>query len=208
MLSNKKNGAEGRKLFYIPIVHTETDMGALGESVKKASLQKMGLQAWKRKKQLIGRFWNDIEKAIEDLKLPYSRTKIYQDGLPVCGSEKELEIVNQLASTGSRNHELLDKLIQKGAALMGSESPDLLMMEYNLAMNIFKNPTSSLNGEDMKIQSAEILKKRDEFIAKRINDTLKDGEVGVLFIGLLHNVFPLLDGDIEVATPIAPINAS
>lgn len=208
MLSNNKNGSVGRKLFYIPIVHTETDMGALSESVKKASLQKMGLQGWKRKKQIIGRFWNDIEKAINNLNLPYSRTKIYQDGLPVCEGGKELEIVNQLASTGSRNHELLDKLIRKGATLMGSESPDLLVMEYNLAMNTFNNPTSSLKGEDMKIQSAEILKKRDEFIAKRINDTLKDGEVGVLLIGLLHNVVPLLDVDIEVVTPIAPNTAS
>ncbi|MCX5873270.1 MAG: hypothetical protein NTY51_08565 [Deltaproteobacteria bacterium] len=208
MLSNNKNGSVGRKLFYIPIVHTETDMGALSESVKKASLQKMGLQDWKRKKQIIGRFWNDIEKAINNLNLPYSRTKIYQDGLPVCEGGKELEIVNQLASTGSRNHELLDKLIRKGATLMGSESPDLLVMEYNLAMNTFNNPTSSLKGEDMKIQSAEILKKRDEFIAKRINDTLKDGEVGVLLIGLLHNVVPLLDVDIEVVTPIAPNTAS
>lgn len=31
-----------RELIYIPIVHTLADMGALGESIKKASFSKIG----------------------------------------------------------------------------------------------------------------------------------------------------------------------
>ena len=34
--------SQRRQLIYFPIVHNQADMGALSESVRKASLQKMG----------------------------------------------------------------------------------------------------------------------------------------------------------------------
>ncbi len=202
MLSTKENSPTGRKLIYIPIVHTEADMGELSESIKRTYLKKMGLQAWKKKKALIERFWNDLEHAVDNLKLPYSKTKVYQDGLPISDRGNELEIVKRLASAGSRNHEIVNKLIKKGATLVGTESPDLLLVEYDLAMKTLNGSTSS--AEDLNTQGEEILKKRDEFIAKRINETLKPGEIGVLFIGSLHNVIPLLDPDIEALAPAVP----
>jgi hypothetical protein len=42
------------------------------------------------------------------------------------------------------------------------------------------------------------MEKRDKFIAERINETLKDEEVGALFIGVYHNVFPRISRDIIV----------
>ena len=39
---------------------------------------------------------------------------------------------------------------------------------------------------------------RDRFIAKTINQTLKEGERGALFIGAFHNVLPGFHDDIEV----------
>jgi hypothetical protein len=38
------------------------------------------------------------------------------------------------------------------------------------------------------------------FIAHRINDTLGEGETGILFIGASHEILPLLSKDIEVIT--------
>ncbi|MGC8602654.1 MAG: hypothetical protein ACP5VS_03075 [Desulfomonilaceae bacterium] len=201
MLSKKINGHKERKLFYVPIVHTEVDMGALSESIKMAYVKKMGLQAWKRKRDLIERFWNDLESAVDNLNLPYPKTKVYQDGLPLSDKGNDLEIVNKLASSGSRNHKLLKKLIEKGATLVGTESPGLLLEEYNLAMKTLNGAKPSEADEAQKMKAEEILKKRDEFIAKRINETLKSGEIGILFIGSLHNVIPLLNPDIEVLAP-------
>ena len=205
MSVTKGNNSSGRQLFYVPIVHTETDMGALSAAIKSAYIRKMGLQAWKRKKELIERFWTDLENAIYNLNLPYSRTKIYQDGLPVSDTENELKIVKKLAADGSRNHELIQKLIHKGATLVGTESPELLIQEYNLALSALNEPGSLEGSEDQKAQAATILKTRDEFIAKRIDQTLKQGEVGVLFIGSLHNVIPLLNSDIHVVLPTTPV---
>ncbi|MEK7220546.1 MAG: hypothetical protein AAB253_05060, partial [candidate division NC10 bacterium] len=43
-----------------------------------------------------------------------------------------------------------------------------------------------------------LLRQRDEFIGRRIDETLKEGEVGILFIGLMHRVDRFLAPDIEV----------
>jgi hypothetical protein len=50
--------------------------------------------------------------------------------------------------------------------------------------------------------SAALLAQRDQFIARRINDTLKAGETGILFLGLLHAVERYLDRDIRVIRPL------
>ena len=180
-------------------------MGALSESIKKAYLKKKGLQAWKKKREFIERFWKDLESAVDNLKLPYSRTKVYQDGLPVSDGGKELEIVKKLASSGSHNHALVKKLVDNGAILVGTESPELLMAEYDLAMMTLNGAQESEGQETLKARGEEILKKRDGFMAGRIDETLKQGEIGVLFIGSLHNVVPLLSSDIEVIIPEAAV---
>jgi len=46
-----------------------------------------------------------------------------------------------------------------------------------------------------------LLAKRDAFIAQRINQTLGEGEFGILFVGLLHNVHRGLLPDIELVVP-------
>ncbi|MFH0959500.1 MAG: hypothetical protein V1897_12425, partial [Pseudomonadota bacterium] len=84
------NDSDKRKLYCLPIVHTETDMGALGPVIRDSYLKKMGLQAWKRKKLSIERYWNELGIAINKLNLPYPNTKIYQDGLPVSEDGKEI----------------------------------------------------------------------------------------------------------------------
>jgi len=42
------------------------------------------------------------------------------------------------------------------------------------------------------------LRARDAFIARRIADTLEDGEVGLLFLGMMHEVDRLLPEAIQV----------
>ncbi|MDI6815088.1 MAG: hypothetical protein QMC90_03290, partial [Dehalococcoidales bacterium] len=44
----------------------------------------------------------------------------------------------------------------------------------------------------------QLTKARDKFVAKTINETLKEGETGVLFIGSYHNALPYLQKDIVV----------
>ncbi|MFH1293180.1 MAG: hypothetical protein ABIJ44_03520, partial [Pseudomonadota bacterium] len=47
-----------------------------------------------------------------------------------------------------------------------------------------------------------LLKRRDQYIAARINGTLLVGETGILFLGMLHSLGNWLDKDIRVRYPI------
>ncbi len=52
--------------------------------------------------------------------------------------------------------------------------------------------------EELKREGETLLHERDVFIAERIDATLREGETGILFLGLLHRVDELLDGKLEV----------
>ena len=135
----------------------------------------------------------------DSLDLDYPKLRIYQDGLPVCG--REAEIVMELAGAGSPNHELLRNLIEKGATVMGTESPDFLVEEYQLIMHSQPGPRLQAGAGKKAVLGRSLLEKRDKYIADRINRTLGPGEVGVIFIGMLHSVQKYLAPDIEVVHP-------
>lgn len=195
-----------RTLIYLPIIHTQSDLGALGESIRRIGLRKVGKQSMQRKIELINRVWTEIENAIDRLDLSYESVRLYQDGLPVCG--REVEIVSELASAGGRNHQLLMRLMDKGATLMGTESPELLIVEYERAKQITdtENILKKDRGKALQKRSGDqLLKKRDRYIAGRINTTLDKGETGLLFLGMLHSLQGLLDRDIRVIYPVRRI---
>lgn len=182
----------GRQLIYVPIIHTEVDMGSLAEPLKKEYIKKYGMQKWEQHQKKINDLWAGIEERLHQKNLCYDRVRIYQDGLPVCG--KELEIVRDIANSGGKNHQLLLKLIQKGATLMGTEDPSLLIKEYQLIKDaaLRKSTGKDTNG------CTNYIAERDAFIANRIDTTLKDGETAILFIGMLHKADEKLPSDIVV----------
>jgi hypothetical protein len=202
------SGSEERTLIYIPIIHTQADMGALSESIERWKVKRLGRKGWERNLNLVDKLWAQIEQAIESLVLPYERVRLYQDGLPVCG--REAEIVQELAKAGSRNHQLLLRLREKGARIMGTESSELLVEEYQLVKQDFASGKRevAIRGEARrKALRDSLLKRRDQYIARRINDTLLAGETGLIFLGMLHSVGPWLDKDIRVVYPIhQPLN--
>jgi len=193
-----------RKLVYLPIVHTLADMGGLGESVSQQALQRLGRKRYSHKVETIDGMWSAIERVVDALPLDWGTVRLYQDGLPVCGQEKE--IVEDLARAGSRNHQLLVRLMGKGAALMGTESADLLVQEYQLARQTLATEGTVRLSEGPRVTKSNgsdvLLERRDQYIAKRINETLNPGEVGILFLGMLHSVAAMLDKDIGVEFPL------
>lgn len=199
---------QGRTLIHIPIIHTQEDMGSFSELVREATLKKHGEKSWHQKVRLINEIWGEIDRIVNDLDLKDKKVRLYQDGLPVCG--RELEIVKEMAKTGSLNHQLLLRLLQRGATLMGTESVALLVEEYNLV----KQTLVSVNIEEAAILEASqkkllktLLKKRDQYIAGQINNTLACGETGILFLGMLHSLDNLLNKDIRVQYPfVQPYN--
>lgn len=176
-------------------------MGGLRETVRRSALQAMGQAAWQRKVAAVDRIWTQFERFIEDLRLPFATVRLYQDGLPVCG--KEADIVKELAESDSRNHRLLLRLMERGATVMGTESPELLVEEYELDKKLLSGGNGPKFEGDPKRLSEELLARRNQFIAQRINSTLRSGETGILFLGMLHSLGNLLDDDIRVI-PVRP----
>ena len=184
-----------RTLIYVPILHTAEDLGSLRDSVRLASVKKVGRMGWKRKSETIESIWRETEKAVENLDLPWDQVRIYQDGLPVCGRESEL--VAEIAKTGSRNYRLVLDLINRGAKIIGTESLELLMEEYDEAKRLLDSKPEQ-GSRRRRPGDDPLLLRRDKFISARINETLQSGETGIVFLGMLHSLKPWLDPSIQV----------
>lgn len=189
-----------RKLILVKIVHTSADMGSMGEGLIKEGMAKIGKEKWLENQRRIENFWNELEKEIGALDLNYSRTRIYQDGLP-CSGELGLRIVRETAEKGSRNYQIVRKLIGRGAKIEATESPELLRKEYEHIKAIVASTDVREKAEAMEKYEQlkdKLILDRDAFIAKAIDSTLQNDETGLLFIGAAHNVIPLLAKDMEV----------
>jgi hypothetical protein len=188
-----------RRLVHIPILHTSADLGSLSALVQEHYAKVCGKSSWNQREDVVKALWIDIETNLDALRLDARKTRIYQDGLPICGFEDR--IVRELAKAGSSNHQLILRLLDRGAVLMGTEDAQLLMEEYELqkqhlmqATNINPMPEERTNHMD------RVLKARDSFIAERIAATLQEGEVGLLLLGALHRLDALKATDIRVET--------
>jgi len=188
-----------KKLYYIPIVHNQAD---LGSSVSQLSLEgenKYGKDAWQNHIREVDISWNNLESEINSrIKVSFDKIKIYQDGLPVVG-EIGMKIIKDSVSKGSINYKIIENLINNGSKIELAENKDLLIKEYNLISDITKAETieDKLKAYAMyQMVSDELLDDRDKFISNQINTTLD--EVGVAFFGAAHSIIDKLDSDIEV----------
>jgi len=178
-----------RRLLYVPIVHDEADLGGAGAALARESTRLAGRRRWARHQRALGQFWQQVEAFLQLFEA--SRLKVYQDGLPA-GDDVGRRIVQEAATRGSRNHRLLLHLLERGAELRQTEDPRLLWRERQRLLAPEGEAASGRGGAD------HLLAERDAFIAQTINSTLREGEVGVLFIGAYHQIAPYLDQDIAV----------
>jgi len=188
-----------RRLLHIPIVHGPAEMGSARNTVRRAYVERGGEDAWEKSRLAIAAFWDAIETAMDSLRLNYRKARLYQDGLPVCGLEEK--IVRDLAMQGVPNHRILLKLMERGASLEGTEHPDLLRTEYELIMNAAPGANDAGQPEDARAaQFRDLLDQRDRFVARRIDRTLGQDEMGILFLGAMHRVLEWLPDSIEVVS--------
>jgi len=185
-----------RRLKYIPIIHTGVEMGSMYGTLKDEYIRRFGTQKWEEHNRIIEDFWHGIRNKVFDLSLDYPNTRLYQDGLPVCG--KEMDLVQELVKMGSRNHQILMELIQLGAKLEGTEDPKLLLEEYDYLKDGSAHLDDPKGKRKYQKLAGSLLQKRDAYIGQRIDKTLRDGETGLLFIGIAHRVNEKLPKEIEI----------
>jgi len=186
-----------RKLFLVPLIHSRADLGKTGEILarirKKADKEKSILHD-----KMMKTFWSDIEHYMDGI--DKKKIVIYQDGL-VADGELGAKIIRQGASLGSRNFRLVSDLMEQGATIRKTENISIVKQEHTLLMNIFEpGPLIKKALAYMKylFKKKNLLKLRDKFMAGKINTTLKKDEIGILFIGLLHDAHTYLEKDIQI----------
>lgn len=188
-----------RELIYVPIIHTEVDMGSMAEPLKREFIQKFGRAKWRAHVQAVEDLWAGIRRRIDQLHLDSRRLRVYQDGLPICG--REMEIVREVARLGSQNYRIVLDLVEKGAKLEGTEDPKYLVEEYRFVQQLvgITDPEEKRRAiENARGRRNELLVKRDRFVAKRIRETLQPRGKGILFSGIEHRIDKYLPRDIKV----------
>lgn len=188
----------GRRLIYVPIIHGEADLGRLAGPVQRFSLALFGEERWRAHRETVSRFWDSVGAFFEELR--FSRLKVYQDGL-MAGGELGLKIIEEGAKAGSQNHRVLLRLVQRGAEIMKTEDPSLLVEEYEWLRQMaesgswFRRLRLALA---YQIRKKALMRKRDRYIARQIDETLEGGETGILFMGAFHDVVSWLPRDLRV----------
>jgi hypothetical protein len=160
---------KGRKLFFVPVIYAGKDSPTdYSEKLEK--------------------YWVQVEEQIKDLELKLGRAhRIYHELIP-SGGEQGLKALKDLNEKG---FQVVERRVEKGAQLEAAEDADLIteFMDWSRCL--------SAGLQNQKVVAtvyqayAEANKKRNEFIPKQIDETLKPDEIGVLFMREGHQIqFP------------------
>lgn len=187
-----------RRLLYVPIIHTASDLGSMAPSIERGTVSLLGERRWASHKAVVAKFWQVMAAYLAGLEA--TNLKIYQDGLSA-GGELGRRIVTAGAERGSDNYGIILDLIGRGAEVRATEDSSLLREEYGYLSRLAQqgSPKRTMLAHKAYESSKERLtRQRDKHVAATINATLKEGEVGLLFMGAYHNVLPYLAEDIIV----------
>jgi hypothetical protein len=163
-----------RKLFFVPLIFTPRDIQ--GELFEK-----------------VFRYWDQVESQLTSLELKLGiAKKVYHELVPV-GGEEGGKIIEELNST---SYGIVKARLDKGAELEPLEDADLLTESMDWTRCLAVGLQNQKVFDKVYNLYIEAQKKRNEHIAKMIDDTLKESEVGILLMREGHQVqFP---ADIEV----------
>jgi hypothetical protein len=186
-----------RNLLYIPMIHADPDLGSAAASVNRRSIEICGKERWFRHKEIVAEYWEKIRAHFK--KMDARGLVIYQDGMMVNG-ELGRRIIEEGAKKGSPNHQIVLDLIIRGGVLRKTEDAELLKREFHRILQLAETRTE-VNGDigaQYRDEGKRLLAERDRFIGKTINESLRKGEKGALFIGAFHNVIAELADDIDI----------
>jgi hypothetical protein len=187
-----------RTLIYVPVIHTSADLGTIAKEINKRGIKDLGQELWEKHRRTVEGFCNVVSDYFDSMDV--DGVKIYQDGM-VAEDEVGKRIAEDTAKAGSKNYQLILRLLEKGAILMKTEDFKLVKKEYNRVRAITQAKSTSrkiVAFIKYKLIKTILLNKRDAFIAGRIDQTLKADEKAILFIGAFHNIIKRLPKSIQV----------
>jgi hypothetical protein len=165
---------KGRKLFFVPVIYQGE--GLTGDYVEK----------WNR-------YWEQVEKQLEELSSKLGEVKkIFHELISVSGKEG----VESIKALNAGSYKIVSDFQEKSAQFAAMEDAEILaeFMDWSRCLMI------GLESQKVVAQVydsyTETGKKRNEAIARKIDESLKENEIGVALMRENHHVqFP---ADIQV----------
>jgi len=165
---------KGRKLLFVPLLFSPPEPE--DDFVERA-----------------GKYWDEVEAHVTNLELKLgSVNKVFHELVPV-GGEEGSKVIEELNST---SYQIVRARLDKGAEVQPVEDIELLTeyMDWSrcLAVGLQNQKVLARVYESY----AEVRLRRNEDMAKRIDETLKEKDIGILLMREGHQIqFPT---DIEV----------
>jgi len=186
-----------RTLIYVPMIHSDADLGSTALPLNRKGIEVCGKARWLRHQEIVAGYWETVRSHLD--KIDAHGLAIYQDGLMADGLLGR-RIIEEGAKRGSPNHQIVLDLIIRGATIRKTEDIELLKKEFDRILQLAAKETEVDEKIRLqcRIEARQLLAERDRFIADTINQTLQEGEKGVLFIGAFHNIIEELDDDMEI----------
>jgi hypothetical protein len=189
-----------RKLIYIPIIHSGADMGSIATKLIQKGIDEFGKEFWEMHVDTVNKYWEIIGQYCDTIDFGDKTMKIYQDGM-VADGEVAMRIIEDNIKVGSKNYDIISRLIKRGAFIVQTEDISMVKKEVEMLKSIPYCGTLIMKLIRifwLRIKRANLLKQRDKYIAGRIDATLGKNETGIIFLGAYHQIINKLPKDIIV----------
>jgi len=164
----------GRKLLFVPLIFTPKE--------PQADFL-----------ELVNNYWSQVEAQVSKLETMLSEVnKVYHELIPVGGKEG-MKAIKEL---NSRSYQIANARLKKGAKLQPIEDSELLTEFMDWSKCLAVGLQNSKVFVRVYESYAEAQKRRNSHMAKQIDETLKNDQVGILLMQEGHQVqFP---SDIQI----------
>jgi hypothetical protein len=164
----------GRKIFFVPLVFR-------GKESPSGYVERYDS------------YWQPVESQLADLESKLGKVnRVYHELIPA-GGESGLKVLKELHQ---KTYVIAKSRVDNGAQLEATEESDMLseFLDWGRCLAIgLQNQRVFVTVYESYVQAG---KKRNEYIARRINETLQADEIGVLFMREGHQLqFP---ADVQV----------
>ena len=169
-----ENFKEGRKLFFVPVIYK-------GEGSPEEYIQK------------VAKYWEQVGKQIQELVLKLGEVnKIYHEMIDAPG-EKGAETIKDL---NEQSYNIIKSYMDKKAQMEALEDTDLLTEYMDWSRCLMIGLQNQKVMQKIYESYLDTGKKRNEAITKKIDESLKANEIGIIMMRENHQIqFP---SDIQV----------
>ena len=174
-----------RKLYVVPLVYP-------GSGLKKESRKEYAKK--------IEKYWKEVKNRIQDLEAKLGKVNRIYHEMVNQGGKEGAEILKKLSQ---ESYPIVQSSLERGSLVQATEDEELVRQSMDWARCLATGPQNGQVLAKLTEFYIQTMKRRDEVIGKKIDESLKSDEVGILFMREGSNVkFP---SDIEIFRISPPV---